>query len=334
MSLWLWVPIFVVSAAIVGWAGVRLAQAGDEIAERTGLSRLAVGMLLVAAATSMPEIVTDVSAVLAGAPDLAVGDLFGSSMANMAILGVVDLVGRHQVWHNVEAGHPRLAAVAIVLTAIATLAVLAPSDLAVGWVGVDTIVIAGSYLAALAWMRRSPRGRYGEDDQLSLPDISTSPPPGERRLLFRRFMGAALLILVAAPVVALSAQAIAEGTGIGETFVGATLLAFTTSLPELVASLAALRIGAHDLAVGNLFGSCSFNMIALLFADAAYLPGPVLGAVHGSQAVAGVSAIILMALALAAIVHGTETRIRRLEPDATLLLIVYLACLLAVWSVA
>lgn len=331
MSLGVWIVVFVLSAAVVGWAGVRLAVSGDEIAERSGVSRLVVGMLLVAAATSLPEIVIDVSAALVDAPDLAVGDLFGSSMANMAILALVDIVGRYQVWNQVEPGHPRVASVAIALTALATLGVLIPRTPALGWVGFDTLFIAASYVAALAWMRRSPLSRFGVEAQLPL-----AKGPNEDRPLLRptvlRFAGATGLIFLAAPVVAVAAEGISEEAGIAQTFVGATLLALTTSLPELVASLAAVRLGAHDLAVGNLFGSNCFNMVALLFADIAYLDGPLLRAAAPGQAVAGLAAILLMSLALAAIVHGTEVRIRRLEPDAIALLVVYLAGLYAVWA--
>ena len=97
MGLLAWTGVFAIAAALVVWAGIRLARAGDEIAERAHLSRLAVGIVLMATATSLPEIVTDVSAAVVGAPDLAVGDLFGSCMANMAILAVIDLLHRHHV---------------------------------------------------------------------------------------------------------------------------------------------------------------------------------------------------------------------------------------------
>ena len=118
----------------------------------------------------------------------------------------------------------------------------------------------------------------------------------------------------------------------GQTFVGALLLAVTTSLPELVASLAAIRIGAYDLAVGNLFGSNAFNMTILFAADAAYAPGPILAAIAPAQVVAGVGAILLMAIALAAVVHGTRTRIRRLEPDAIVVLVAYVVLIGAIWK--
>jgi cation:H+ antiporter len=328
---------FVLSAGAVAGAGIVLARTGDAIAERTGLGGLLIGMVLLAGATSLPEIATDVSAALANAPDLAVGDLFGSSMANMAILAVLDLVHRGRVWPRVGLGQARLAAVAIALTSVALLALLVPTSIAIGWIGVETILIVAGYVAAAAWIRRS-RGRdrppHDGVDELIAPIGSreTSLAHLSLRAIGIRFGLAAVVVLVAAPIVALSAKGIADETGVGETFVGVFLLAAATSLPELVASLTAVRIGAHDLAVGNLFGSNAFNMVALLAADLAYLPGPILAAVAPAQAVAGVGAILLMALALAAVVHGTETRIRRLEPDAVAVLVAYVLLLGAVWA--
>jgi cation:H+ antiporter len=333
MSLTQAVVIFAAAAGVVALAGVALARNGDELAERAGLSRLLVGMLLVATATSLPEVVIDISAAAGGAPDLAVGDLFGSSLANMAILAIIDLLRRHRVWPRVEVGHARVASVAIALTAMATLGVLTPPGVALGWVGIDAIVITGAYVAAIAWMRRSPISRFVEGGVLPVPTGWARPGKGELRPSITRFAAAAVVILVAGPVLAGAAEQIAEATGLGQTFVGSTLVALATSLPELVAAIAAVRIGAHDLAVGNLFGSNAFNMAALMVVDAAYRPGPLLTLVDASQAVAGIGAILVMAMALAAIVHGAETRVRRLEPDAILLLMAYAGALFAIWSV-
>jgi cation:H+ antiporter len=328
-----WVALFALAALAVAWAGVRLAQAGDELAERAGWSRLFVGMVLIAAATSLPELVTDVTAVLEGSPDLAVGDLFGSSMANMAVLAVIDLMHRQRVWPRVEIGHARVASIAIALTALATLGVLTPTGVAIGWVGLDTITIAVAYIAAVAWVRRSPESRFGEAGILPVATGWTKVAPGGLRPVVGRFALAAGLILVAAPILARAGQEIAIRSGLGQTFVGTALLALSTSMPELVAAVAAVRIGARDLAVGNLFGSNAFNMFALVVADFAGGTPTLLSEVNRGQAVGGVGAILLMALALAAIVHGTETRVRRLEPDALLLLFAYAGALLAVWSV-
>lgn len=333
MSLPAALALFAVAAIVIMLAGTQLTKAGDAIAEKAGLSRLVVGMLLIALATSLPEVVTDISAVLRDSPDLAVGDLFGSSMANMAILAGVDLAARHRVWSGVEVGHARVASIAISLTGLAVLGILTPRGPTVGWVGLDTIAIAVAYVAAVAWMRRSPTGRFGRTEVLPQPTGWSRARGSELRPAIVRFATAAAVILVAAPALVHAASGVADATGLGETFVGSTLLGISTSAPEIVASFAAVRIGAHDLAVGNLFGSNAFNMVVLLIADIAYTDGPLLHSVAAGQAVAGVGAILLMSLALAAIVHGTETRVARLEPDAVLLLVAYVGALVAVWTV-
>ena len=336
MELWQAVLVFVLSAAVMVRAGSSLAGYADQIAERMQMSRLFVGTLMLAFATSLPELVTDITAARAGAPDLAAGDLFGSSMANMAILAIIDLLYRGTVWPSVELGHARVAAVAIALTAIAALSIFTHSTLSIGWVGVAPIVIAVIYVVSIAWFRRMPLlARPG----LDTPRIPLQKPTGwsekaagmSLRGLWFRFATSALLIFLAAPVTTLSVKAIAESTGIAQTFLGAALLAVTTSLPELIASIASVRIGAYDMAVGNLFGSNVANMSVLLFADIAYTDGPILAAVSQGQIVAAIGAILLMAVAVAAIVGESErTHIRKLEPDAIVLLVIYAATLAAV----
>lgn len=327
--------VFLLMASIVVIAGTRLAAYGDGIAERTGLGGLFVGTLVLAFATSLPELVTDITAAAAGAPDLAVGDLFGSSMANMAILAFIDLRHRGKVWPAVELGHARVAAVAIVLTALAALGMHTSPGPAVGWVGIISILIFVLYVIAVAWFRRSPalpRTAYQDETPALLQPTGAHVGGADLpvRGLLIRFGVAALFILVSAPVMTISAERIAELTGIAQTSIGVLLLAVTTSLPELSASLAAVKIGAYDLAAGNLFGSNAANMSILFFADLAYTEGPILAAVSPTQGVAALAAILLTALAVAAIVGGTEARIRRLEPDALVLLLVYLGVVVTI----
>ena len=336
MTLWQASLVFLVSAAVLVRAGSSLAGYADQIADRTKMSRLFVGTLLLAFATSLPELVTEITAARAGAPDLALGDLFGSSMANMAILAIIDLLYRGQVWPSVELGHARVAAVAIALTAMAALSIFTQTTLSIGWVGITPLVIAALYVSSIAWFRRMPLlARPG----LEAPKIAIHKATGwskraaERstRSLWIRFAGSAFVILLTAPIVTLSVKAIADSTGIAQTFLGAALLAVATSLPELIASIASVRIGAYDMAVGNLFGSNVANMSILLFADIAYTEGPILAAVSESQVVSAFGAILLMAIAVAAIVGESEkTRFRRLEPDAIVLLATYAVTMVAI----
>jgi cation:H+ antiporter len=336
VGLWQAVVVFLLSAAVLVRAGSALAAYADEIADRMRMSRLFVGTLMLAFATSLPEVVADVTASMAGVPDLAVADLFGSSMANMAILAIIDLLYRGRVWPVVELGHARVAAVAMALTAIAVLNVLTRTEVGIGWVGVGPIAIMVLYVVSIAWFRRMPLLRRPGLDA-GQPSIQKPTGWSERAaryslaMLWVRFSVAVFFIFVSAPIVTLAVKALAEQTGVDQTFLGAALLAVTTSLPELVASIASLRIGAYDMAVGNLFGSNVANMSVLLFADIAYTEGPILAAVSPAQSVAGVGAILLMAVAVAAIVGESErTRLRRLEPDAIVLLIAYALTLVAV----
>ena len=336
MTLWQACLVFLASAAVLVRAGSSLAGYADQIADRTKMSRLFVGTLLLAFATSLPELVTEITAARAGAPDLALGDLFGSSMANMAILAIIDLLYRGRVWPSVELGHARVAAVAIALTAMAALSIFTQTTLSIGWVGITPLVIAALYVSSIAWFRRMPLlARPG----LEAPKVAIHKATGwskraaERstRSLWAHFVGSALVILLTAPIVTLSVKAIADSTGIAQTFLGAALLAVATSLPELIASIASVRIGAYDMAVGNLFGSNVANMSILLFADIAYTEGPILAAVSESQVVSAFGAILLMAIAVAAIVGESEkTRFRRLEPDAMVLLATYAVTMVAI----
>jgi cation:H+ antiporter len=322
-----WIAVFAVAATFVGGGGILLALSGDTIAAETGLGRLAVGLLLLSFATSLPEIATGVSAAATGAPDLAVGGYLGSNMANMAILAVVDLLSRRRVFPLVDLAQGRVATGAIVLTALVGLGIVLGSGRMVGPVGYDTLLVTATFGAFLVWIRRAPT------QMRSIPGLpvggGTSDVASQvrnRRRLSRALLAFALGAIVtlgSAPMLAVSAEEIAARTGIGQTFIGVAFLAAATSFPELMASVAAVRIGAPDLAVGNLFGSNAFNMGLLITADAAYPQGAILAAVSQTQVLVAFGAILLTGLGLAAVLHGRETRVWRLEPDAILILVGY-----------
>jgi cation:H+ antiporter len=323
------------SVVLVVLAGTWLARAGDEIAEHTGLGRIFIGALLIAVATSLPELGTDVTAALSDAPDLAIGDLLGSSMANMAILAIVDLRYRGRVLPLVELGHTRIAAIAIGLTALAAIGVSSPPGVDVLGVGITPILLFLGYVASLAWFRRVP------PIGVAMPTPTPFREPrrfGQRWTgmgpQLRRFTFGAVALLVAAPAVALATEEVADRSNLSQGFLGVTLLATATSLPELATSLAAVKLGAYDLAVGNLFGSNAANMAMIVFVDAAYRPGPILAAVGEVHLVAAFGAILLMALAVAGIVSGQANRAHRFEPDSIVLLVAYVGCVAAVVAAA
>jgi cation:H+ antiporter len=318
------VVAFAVGAVALVAASVFLARGADRFAELTGATRLMVGTLLLAFATSLPEVVTGVAAAVGSAPDLAVGNVFGSSMANMAILAIIDLRHRGIVLPAIEVGHARIAALAIVLTCIGALAIYVPDVPAIGWVGPGTVVIAVAYVAGMySFRNRPPRALVTPLVKDTIESESTVDWTLARTIAVLAV--ATTAVLVSGPAVAIGARDIAAATGVGETFVGTTLLAVSTSLPELVTTLAAVRMGSYDLAVGNLFGSNAANMVVLLPVDLAFLGGPVLGVADEAQVIGAFGAILLMGIASASIIGGDRTTRVRFEPDAAVLLIAYLA---------
>ncbi len=325
-----WILVFVVAAAVVGVGGTLLARTGDVISEETGLGGMMIGLLLLSGATSLPEVATSMSAAATGAPDLAISNYLGSNMANMAILAVVDLVSRRRVFPLVELAQARVATGAIILTSLVGLAIMVRDGRTIGPIGYDTVLITATFLAILTWIRRAPGEIRGLPASSAPSPTDAAAGTRERRRLVLALVGfgiGALVTLASAPVLAIAAEEIATITGITQTFVGAAFLAIATSAPELVASVAAVRIGAADLAVGNLFGSNLFNVGIIVTADLAYSGGAILASVTPAEEIVAFGALIMTGLGLAAVLHGTETRPWRIEPDALLILVVYGALL-------
>ena len=319
------------SGVLLVLAGAVLTRAADVMAERTGIGRLWIGSVLLAGATSLPELATDVSAVRMGAPDLAAGDLFGSSMANMLILACLGLLppsGR--VFRDATPGHALTACLAIVLNAAAGAFVLARLGAGDWAVGPESILLLLGFVAGMrvVYAHRPPTVPLVPGPVATPPPATPAPLP--RALL--HFGLASLAVLAVAPLFASSAERIATLTGLGSTFVGTWLVGLSTSLPEVVTSLAALRIGAVDLAIGNLFGSNAFNMGIFFAMDLAHPGGSIFGVLDTSHAISALMAVVLMAVGLAAIVLRGEGRVRLLEPGSALILILYAGGLWALYA--
>ncbi|HEY3475315.1 MAG TPA: hypothetical protein VGK56_11940 [Anaerolineales bacterium] len=329
MNYTIWV-IFFCSAALIVLTGSRLSRYGDEIAEFTGLGRLWIGVVLMSTATSLPEVFTTVSAAWLNAPDLAAGNLFGAGMSNMFTLGLIDLMHRQKrVWREAALGHALTAALAMVLTAFAAFFVLLHANVSHVGVGLGSLTLFVLYVLGMRLVfRQEDMERRQREQAVLIEGISAIRTGVHRRAELHRaiirFILCALALLVAAPFLAWSANRIAEETGVGATFIGTSLVAITTSLPELVTAVAAVRLGAFDLAVGNLFGSNAFNMAAFLFADLAYREGDLLSSVNSVHALTALWSILMMNIGLMGIIYRAEKRFILIEPDSLLMIISYI----------
>lgn len=313
-----WV-LFIASSAVVVLAATKLAEYSDIIAVRTKLGGLFVGTIFLAAATSLPEMIASISSFRTGVPNLAAGNFLGSNMTNIALLAVVDLLHRQTpLLRRVAVSHSLTAALATVLMLVAVLSMVLQLDLTVGWVGVDSLLIIALYFAGIWLVQR-------ENQTGAVTPVVMEPAddfPSLRRGVIG-FLIATAVLLAAVPVLVRASTDIAEITGLGTGFVGTALLSLVTSLPELIAVIAAVRLGAFDLAVGNLLGSSVFNMLGMGIADFFYTGGSFLSAVSPNFIIVGLFGILLTNMALIGNLARVERKFLFFELDSLAILIVY-----------
>jgi cation:H+ antiporter len=319
--------IFVASSAILVLAAVKLAQYGDVIAVRTRLGGMFIGVLLLAGATSLPELLTTINSFNQGVPGLAAGNLLGSNMFNMLLLAVLDVVNQQaRILRRVAMTHALTAALASAMICMAVFFILADISLSIGWVGLDSLLLILVYVAGIRLIQ--------QNGQASSTTVE-APAGGPVMPLWRAtvgFLAATAVLVVVTPWLVRSSTEIAEITGLSTGFVGAALLALVTSLPEMVAVITAARLGAYDMAVGNLFGSNVFNMFALGVSDLFYTSGRFLGVIDPSFALVGMLGLLLTILALIGNIARVERRLIFVEADALLIILIYLGGMFFLYS--
>ena len=321
--------IFLGSAALVVFSGVYLARYGDILADLTGWGRLWVGTILVALATSLPELVFEISAVRIDAPELALADSFGSNMVNMFILAMGALVfGAHHFFSRVAPEQRVVAAVAIFLTILALILGGFHPRVDIFNVGLGSFLVLAAYLGGmrLVYIRRPTETANG--------DHTVVPEHISLRRAWALFGLASLAVVVAAFFLAYSTDRIADITGLSGSFLGVVSVALVTSMPEATVTVAAVRAGSVDLGVGNLFGSCTFNVLVLALADPFYTSGPLLATMDNAHLAAGSVAILLMALILGQILLRGQRSWAPVLPTMAAVALLYLGGVYAVFQLS
>jgi cation:H+ antiporter len=314
---------FAIGAFVLVIAAIKLAEYGDAIGYHTKLSGMFIGALLIAGATSMPEILTMISAINQDHINLTAGDLFGSSMFNMLLLGLLDMIFyKNRILRRVALKHALTAGLGTMLTGMAVFFILSDIHVKIGWFGLDSLLMMAMYFVGIWLLHADSLSGGPEVDDLAEEAVDSIPTLKKAIIGFGIAVG---VLIVVVPGVVRSGSAIAAATGLGDGFVGILLIASVTSLPELVAMIAAVRFGAYDMAVGNLFGSNVFNMFALALADLFYVQGSFLGAIDPLFAIAGLLAMLLTTLGLIGNLAQVERRIWLVEADALVIILSYLA---------
>ena len=318
---------FLLLSAIIVVAGIYLARFGSIIADRSGMGGTLVGLVLIAAATSLPELAVNCVAVRIPAPDLALGAIVGSSLFNLFILALMEFLHgtSHRIISPASRNHAMSAIASVVMTASVAFFILVGDPRLAGRFGLGPIVIFFTYLFFVRLIFLDQLSRSSDEQEEASPSISL-----KRAII--GYLAMTAIIFVAARYLAPTAEAIAVRSGLGGTFVGTTFVALTTSLPELVTTLAAVRIGAFDLAVGNVFGSNVFNASMLLPIDAFYAPGPILASVSQVHAMTAAAVIMVTGIVMSAMFHSAKRRRGlALEPNASLVVLLSLLAIVGVY---
>ena len=330
----LWLQLAGAAAFILG-ASWFLAKSADAIAFKTGLGRSFIGVVLLATATSLPELGTGVSAIAwLDEPDLALGDAFGSNLFNLLIIGLLDLYWRDgPILTRVQTTAAVVGALGIAVIAIAAIALLAHgiTNSMEGWhIGPLSVLLIAMFLLAMLLIYRSGQAEGQQEEHEE--EYANTTLVGS----FVRYFISAAIVVGAAVWLANSGDRIAEVMGWEASFVGTQFLAFSTSLPELAASFAAVRLGAPDLAIGNILGSNVFNMGFVLFLDdVAYTGGSIWSVASDVHAVTAVFAIFMTALVLIALTWRRRERpTRYVTYESAALIGMYVVASVAVFALA
>ncbi|SHM78359.1 sodium:calcium antiporter [Halanaerobium congolense] len=320
----LWLE-FILMALFIIVSGTYLSRFGDIIADKSGLGQAFIGGILIAMATSLPELVTSISSALVGAPDIAVGNAFGSNTFNLVILAFADLLqGKGPLLLRVNYSHILSGLVGVLLSALVVFSLILSHfmnfNLNVFGVGLDSIILLLTYLVSVRMIYR-----YDQNNPLDAKDEEKENLNPEYTLnkALLGFAACAVVIVFSGYRLTLTADQISAVTGIDQSFIGSILVAAATSLPELVATISAIRIGAYNMAVGNVFGSNIFNMTVIFFADVFYRQGVLLQDVRIVHILTATVGIVMATIILIGLFYRSRRSFMWMGWDAIAAAVVY-----------
>ena len=329
----LWLEFMFCSAVIV-YCGTNLSRYGDVIAEKTGLGRAWIGLILMSGVTSLPELITGISSVaFADAPDIAVGDVMGSCVFNLSLIALMDILhGPRPIFSRAEQSHNLSAGFGVVLIGFAVLSITAAAGMPTfGRVSFSTPIIIGLYALAIRSVFLFQKRQVAQHIDEIASDLQYGHITTKEASV--KYAVNALVIVGTAAWLPFIGDRLAEATGLGRSFVGSIFIAMTTSLPELVVSISALRIGAADMAIANLLGSNLFNMVILAIDDLAFPGGPLFIAVSQNHVITGTIAVIMTGIVVVSLMYRLEKKtILRIGWDALALILAYLVNVLMLYK--
>ncbi|HLF53476.1 hypothetical protein [Flavobacterium sp.] len=319
-NLYLHIIGFIIATAIIVVTGTRLSKYGDMMADMLGWGKMFMGIILMASVTSMPELMNGISSVvILDAPDLAVGDIVGSCAFNILIISMMDLFYDHKkpLTSVAQTGHVIAASFGIILLSFVAIAILMPDIFGtIIWIGEFSLLFLILYFIAIRVVFL-----YEKKGRILLEETKHTFPITLKKVVLKFAMNAVIL-MAAAMLLPYFGEHLAKASGLGQSFFGTLFIAASTSLPEVVVSIAAIRMGTIDLAIGNIFGSNIFNIAILALQDILYTKGPIFQYTSPNHIVPVLGTIIITAIGIVGIVFKEEKK-WKLAIDTYLIVLVY-----------
>ncbi len=286
-SLWLQ---FLVCSIFILIAGSNLSLNADIIAEKMGLSKSWIAILLLAPITSGPEALNGLSAILwVKAPDIAIGGILGSCICNLFILALLGLtIGLGSLLRQVKSNHFFSISFAILMLLLVGVNILLGQHLVFGWISGGSLILFFLYPLGMFLIYKAERLIEQKELNENYREIPLSHA-------FKKFALNAFIILIAATWLPKVGNDLASVTGLGQTFVGSIFIAISTSLPEAVVSFSAFKLSV-DMAISNILGSNITDLFFLPIYDVIFLKGPIFAFSHQNQLLNVIFAIIMTAI--------------------------------------
>jgi len=299
---------FAICAVIIFFSGKRVAKYADIIAEKTGLGGLWIGVILVALATSLPEIFTGVgSTVFVNAPDLTVGNLFGANSYNLLNISLLDFLNKGSpLLSSVSMGQLLTAGLSLIPLLIASIGIFLSARLpqfSFMNISLYSILILIAYVISVRIIFKFERNQQQimrelkKEEEILLKYNGVSLK--KACILFGVF---AIMIAGAGIWLAYIGEELARFLSLGQNFIGSLFLGFVTTLPEITVSAAALRIGAKELAIANMLGSNLFNMSIIFINDALYRKAPIFNFLSQQHIFTGFIIVLMTAIVCVALI--------------------------------
>ncbi|MFG6119769.1 sodium:calcium antiporter [Thalassobacillus sp. B23F22_16] len=285
--------LFLLSAIAAYFLAVQLASYGDGVKEKTKASSAFVG-ILIGVAISLPELTASATAIIIDSPDLAIGNLLGSNLFNLFALALLDIHYRRQqiMWHTNKESK-LYSYLLIVMTMVVMIALSLTLPEGIYHVGYTSVVLVLLYFGGIKWInsrseekvkRRSRENRRFDDHT--------------KNQVVSRFLLYGILIMIAGSVLTITADQIAQITGLGTTFIGSILVGASTSLPDAVSVATVLKLRNYNMAVSSMLGSSAFNVMLLSFTDAIYFGNNLFQHAAPTHLVTSGSTIVIVLLIL------------------------------------